>query len=196
MKIRIRSIFVSALLFVACVATIESAKGDVSSEIKETIQRYFDATSARDVPAIQAVLGETFVAIDTIVEQGNKNARVRFIDSSKGNELLPPEGNDDVAGLRVTSLTMEIAPSNSTVASVSFVATKPMPDKALKAVQMWLSMDADTVQKLQEIEPDEYEAERVRMEKLVAERQLHFSFLAMLVLQDGNWKIVSMSFPG
>lgn len=164
---------------------------DAAKEIEKVIADFFNAISNRDASAVRQVLGDRFVGMDVVTEAGNKNARIEFVDTAEDKKLLPPEGNDDMVGLRVSSLNAQFSDSNPTVAIASFLASRPLTEKQLERFRKGL-------ESLKDLPEDRTanEADRVRIiEKIVAERQIQFSMLAMLGRRNGEWKIICMAFP-
>ena len=192
MKTSIISTLTLAALFAAFPNHARAQQTDTATEIEKVIGDFFNAITARDALAVRNVLGKRFVAMDTVTEAGEKNARIEFLDTTNSQKLLPPEGNTDMANLRVSSLKAEFSDSNPTVAIASFVASRPLTRKEVegfrKAIGPKTFTDAG-------VDPADSAVERARIQKWVSEEEIRFSMLAMLGRQDGKWKIVCMSFP-
>lgn len=159
--------------------------------VGEVIEHYFDAVTNRDAPALRKVLGKKFVVMHAITEAGNKNAHVEFVDTADDSKLLPPEGNDDMHGLQVTSMEVQFSDSNSTAAIASFVVSRSLTKSEMVHFQTLLQHLKATSEN--RTEPD---VDQVRIERMLADEQMRYSMLAMLGRQAGEWKIVCMSFPG
>lgn len=166
---------------------------DASKEIEKVIGDYFAAISERDAPAMRKVLAKQLVAMDTVTEAGRKSARIGYLDTANDEQILPPEGNKDMAGFRVSALRAELSDSNPTAAIVSFTISRPLTEKQLEGFRR--AIDSKTFTDAGVKPPKDYEAQRARIQKWVSEKHMQFSLLAMLGLQDGEWKIVCMSFP-
>ena len=192
MKTSIISTLTLAALFAAFPNHGWAQQTDTATEIKKVIGDFFNAITARDALAVRNVLGKRFVAMDTVTEAGKKNARIEFLDTANSQKLLPPEGNTDMANLRVSSLKAEFSDSNPTVAIASFVASRPLTRKELEGFRK--AIDPKTLTDAG-VDPADSAVERARIEKWVSEKEIRFSMLAMLGRQDGKWKIVCMSFP-
>ncbi|MBN9689091.1 MAG: nuclear transport factor 2 family protein [Verrucomicrobia bacterium] len=166
---------------------------DASKEIEKVIGDYFAAISERDTPAMRKVLAKQFVAMDTVTKGGNKSARIGYLDTAADEQILPPEGNKDMAGFRVSALKAEFSDSNPTAAIASFTISRALTEKQLedfrRAIDPKVFTDAGVTV------PKDYEVQRARIQKWVSEKHMQFSLLAMLGQQDGEWKIVCMSFP-
>lgn len=166
---------------------------DANSGIEKVIGDYFTAISERDAPAMRKVLAKHFVAMDMVTKAGRKSARIGYLDPANDQQILPPEGNKDMAGFRVSALRAELSDSNPTAAIVSFTISRPLTEKQLEEFRK--SIDPKTFTDAGITPPKDYEPQRARIQKWVSEKRMQFSLLAMLALQDGEWKIVSMSFP-
>lgn len=192
-----KTTIISTLIIAAVCATFPTlgwAQQTDTVEIEKVIGDFFNAISARDASAVRNVLGKRFVAMDVVTESGKKNSRIEFLDTANSEKILPPEGNTDMANLRVSSLKAEFSDSNPTVAIASFVASRPLTDKQLEWFRSTLAIDPKTLDD-SGVDPAEYEVKRARIKKWVSEKEIQFSMLAMLGRQDGKWKIVCMSFP-
>lgn len=165
------------------------------TEIELAIQHFFDAVSKRDAAAAREVLVDRFVGIDTVTEAGNRNARIEFVDTAHDARLLPPEGNDDMTGLQVSSLNVQFSSSNPCVATASFRASKPLTEEQVAQYKRWLSIDSQSFINDTGLSEEAYRAARERIETMVADGQVHHMFLAMLGRRNGEWKIVCMAFP-
>ena len=192
MKTSIISTLTLAALFAAFPNHARAQQTDTATEIEKVIGDFFNAITARDALAVRNVLGKRFVAMDTVTEAGKKNARIEFLDTTNSQKLLPPEGNTDMANLRVSSLKAEFSDSNPTVAIASFVASRPLTRKELEGFRK--AIDPKTLTDAG-VDPADSAVERARIGKWVSEKEIRFSLLAMLGRQDGKWKIVCMSFP-
>lgn len=126
-----------------------------------------------------------------MTKDGKKNARIEYLDTANNRRILPPEGNDDMAGFRVSSVKAEFSDSNPTAAVASFVITRPLTEKQLESFRRAIDPKRFTGVE----PPKDYEVQRARIQKWVSEKRIQFSLLAMLGRQDGQWKIVCMSFP-
>jgi len=195
MKTSIKSTLILAAFFATSPNLGWAQQADTAKEIEKVIGDFFNAISARDASAVRSVLGKRFVAMDVVTESGKKNSRIEFLDSTNSEKLLPPEGNTDMANLRVSSLKAEFSDSNPTVAIASFVASRPLTQKELEGFRRSLAIDPKTFTDDSGADPAVYEVARARIQKWVSEEQIQFSMLAMLGRQDGKWKIVCMSFP-
>jgi len=195
MKTSIKSTLILAAFFATSPNLGWAQQADTAKEIEKVIGDFFNAISARDASAVRNVLGKRFVAMDVVTESGKKNSRIEFLDSTNSEKLLPPEGNTDMANLRVSSLKAEFSDSNPTVAIASFVASRPLTQKELEGFRRSLAIDPKTFTDDSVADPAVYEVARARIQKWVSEEQIQFSMLAMLGRQDGKWKIVCMSFP-
>jgi hypothetical protein len=195
MKTSITSTLILVAVFLASPILCRAQQTDPTKEIEKVIGDFFSALSARDASAVRNVLGKQFVAMDVVTQAGKKNSRIEFLDTSDDEKVLPPKENNDMAGLRVSSLKAEFSDSNPTVAIASFVASRPLTEKQLEAFTKSLAIDPRTFRDNSAVDPAVYEAQRARIEKWVCEKQIQFSMLAMLGRQNGKWKIVCMSFP-
>lgn len=154
--------------------------------IKKVLQTYFDAMSDRDTDVLPSTVSERFLAMDVITLAGNKEARIQLLDTKQLEKMLPPEGNDDMQGMQVTSLKVLYSNSNPTAAVASFLAERPLSETHLERFKQALSR----------FEPNEAnQAVRDQLQKMITDGKIHLSMLAMLGKQNGQWKIVAMSFP-
>ncbi len=165
-----------------------------AKEIEKVIEDFFNAISARDVSGVRNVLGKRFVAMDVVTESGKKNSRIEVLDTANSEKILPPEGNTDMANLRVSSLKAEFSDSNPTVAISSFVASRPLTETELEGLRSTLAIDPKKLDDLG-VDPAFSTVRRARIKKWVSEKKFQVSMFAMLGRQDGKWKIVCMSFP-
>jgi hypothetical protein len=164
-----------------------------SKEIEKVIGDYFAAISERDTPAMRKVLAKQFVAMDTVTKAGKKSARIGYLDTAADEQILPPEGNKDMAGFSVSALRAELSDSNPTAAIASFTISRPLTEKQLEDFRR--AIDPKTFTDAGVTAPKDFEVQRARIQKWVSEKYMQFSLLAMLGKQDGEWKIVCMSFP-
>lgn len=185
-----------ALLLTVLFATFSnpalSQTTEPAKEIENVIGDYFNAISIRDASALRKVLGKRFVGMDSVTEAGKKNARIAFVDTTNDKEILPPDGNNDMAGFRVSSLRAEFSDSNPTAAIASFIISRPLTEKQLEEFRR--TIDPKTF-KDAGVDLADHKTERARIQKWVSEKSIRFSLLAMLGRQNGQWKIVCMSFP-
>lgn len=186
----LRSLAIAVLL-----ATFPSSAQttDASKEIEKVIGDYFAAISERDASAVRKVLAKQFVGMGAVTESGRKSARLEYLDTANNKQILPPEGNNDMVGFRVSALRAEISESNPTAAIASFTISRPLTERQLEDFRRVI--DPKTLADAGVAPPKDYETQRARIQKWVSEKQMQFSLLAMLGLQDGEWKIVCMSFP-
>ena len=182
-----------AVAFLLSVFPGSAQTTDASKEIEKAIGDYFAAISERDTPAMRKVLAKQFVAMDTVTKAGKKNARIGYLDTAADEQILPPEGNKDMAGFRVSALKAELSDSNPTAAIASFTISRPLTEKQLEDFRR--AIDPKTFTDAGVTAPKDYEVQRARIQKWVSEKHMQFSLLAMLGQQDGEWKIVCMSFP-
>jgi hypothetical protein len=192
MKKSLKPALLLAVLFATFSDPAFAQTTDATKEIEKVIGDYFNAISVRDASALRKVLGTRFVGMDSVTEAGKKNARIEFVDTTNDKEILPPEGNNEMAGFRVSSLRAEFSDSNPTAAIASFMISRPLTGQQLEGFRR--AIDPKTF-KDAGIDLADHEVERARIQKWVSEKHIQFSLLAMLGLQDGNWKIVCMSFP-
>jgi hypothetical protein len=193
MKTLIIRALLLTVLFAAFPISGSAQTADAPKEIEKVIGGYFAAISVRDAAAMRKVLAKEFVGMDTVTEAGKKNARIEILDTANDKKILPPEGNDDLAGFRVSSLRAELSDSNPTAAIASFTISRPLTEKELKNFQE--AIDPKNFKAAGVDLPKDYEVQRTRIQKWVSDRNIQLSLLAMLGRQDGKWKIVCMSFP-
>jgi len=170
-------------VIIAALNIVRAEPFDARKEIETTLSDYLTAMSARDVKGLQAVLDKRFVA----VEAADENAKIHVVDTAKGAELLPPEGNDDweKGRIKLSTIEVKISDTHPSVAMASFTLTLPLSDERVA--------DLSTVLRQAPAEFDE--ARRKAVAKIISDRAIHNSMFAMLARQDGRWKIAAMSFP-
>ncbi len=193
MKTSIIRTLLLAVLFTAFPSPGSAQTAGAAKEIEKVIVDYFAAISARDASALRKVLAKQFVGMDSVTKAGKKSARIEYLDTANDKRILPPKGNDDIVGFRVSSLRAEFSDSNPTAAVASFVITRPLTEKQLEEFRR--AIDPKTFTDAGVEPPKGYEVERARIQKWVSEKHIQYSLLAMLGRQDGQWKIVCMSFP-
>lgn len=175
--ITVATIIMSSL-DIACAQETNATK-----EIEITIQRYFAAMSARDVEGLRATLDKRFV----VVEARQDKARTQVVDSGDARQILPPEGNHDwdKDKFKIASIRVELSDTHPSVATASILVMRPQDDRTVVGMQEMLRVNAAGLD----------EAKRKTLTKWIAARAIDQSMLAMLALQEGNWRIVCMSFP-
>jgi hypothetical protein len=163
---------------IACAQESNAAK-----EIEMTIQRYFTAMSARDVAGLRATLDKRFV----VIEARQDKARTQVVDSGDAQQILPPEGNHDWDSekMKVASIRVDVSNTHPSVATASILVLRPLDDKAVAGMEEALKVNAARLDEVQ----------RKAVTRWIAARAIDQSMLAMLALQEGNWRIVCMSFP-
>jgi hypothetical protein len=156
---------------------------NATKEIELTIQRYFDAMSARDVEGLRATLDKRFV----VVEARQDKARTQVVDSGDARQILPPEGNHDwdKDKLKIASIRVEVSDTHPSVAMASILVERPLDDRAVAGMQETLRVNAAGLD----------EAKRKALTKWITARAIDQSMLAMLARQESNWRLVCLSFP-
>ena len=193
MKTSIIRILLLAVLFTAFPSSALAQATDESKEIGKVIGDYFAAISVRDASALREVLAKQFVGMDTVKKAGMKSARIEYMDTANDERILPPDGNDDMAGFHVSSLRVELSDSNPTAAIASFTISRPLTEEELEGFRR--AIDSKTFKYAGIDPPADFAVERERIQQWVSREQIQFSLFAMLGRQDGKWKIVCMSFP-
>lgn len=176
--------FITVVAIIMASFELASAQDTTAAKaVETTIQRYFTAMSERDAEGLRAVLDKRFVAVETRQDK----ARTRVVDSGDIKQILPPEGNHDwdKDKVKVISIRVDVSETHPSVATASISVARPLDEKTVAGMQEMLRMNG----------PGLDEAKRKALTKWIAARAIDQSILSMLALQEGNWRIVSMSFP-
>jgi hypothetical protein len=172
-----------ATIIMTSVDIARAQETNATKEVEMTIQRYFAAMSARDLEGLRATLDKRFI----VVEARQDKARTHVVDSSEARQILPPEGNHDwdKDKVKIVSIRVEVSDTHPSVATASILVARPLDDKTLAGMEEMLRANAAGLD----------EVKRKALTKWIAARAIDQSMLAMLARQEGNWRIVCMSFP-
>jgi hypothetical protein len=187
-RIIMKTLFDAKLITVATIILTSihivcAQETNATKEIEMTIQRYFAAMSARNVEDLRATLDKRFV----VVEARPDKARTQVVDSGDARQILPPEGNHDwdKDKFKIASIRVEVSDTQPSVATASILVMRPLDDRTVAGMQEMLTVNAAGLD----------EAKRKALIKWITARAIDQSMLAMLARQEGNWRIVCMSFP-
>ena len=174
---------IAAAIFIAALNFCRAQQVEMTAEIEKTLRDYLTAMSSRDVEGLRSVMDKRLA----VIEAGRTNAKVGFLDTSNGKELLPPEGNHDwdKDKIRLASVKVEISATHSSVAMASFTLSFPLTDKRV----------ADLEALLKQTPAAFGDQQRKAAQQMITDRAIHNAMFAMLALENGRWKIVCMSFP-
>ena len=153
----------------------------LNRKIGQAVRRYFEATADRDLDGLQGVLGGRVMAI----EAGTANSTAQILDTTNSKEILPPPQNDDWENIQILDLKAERSATHPSVAMASFTLAFPLDDEAVMLREQILAEDS--------LELDE--SERAKFATQIKLRAIRNSMFAMLSLQNGQWKIVSITVP-
>ncbi len=166
-------------LFAAWVVHCSGAESPGSTEVVRVLREFYQAMGARNLDVLAEVLDTTF----TVVEASQTTAKVHVINTGDKGKLLPPVGNDDWEGLKVSNVEINISSTHPSVATASFNVFHPISADHLKALKDAMSIPATAA-----------DAPRRRdAAKLIENKGRTESECAMLARRNGKWRIISIS---
>lgn len=174
--------YIAAAIILAMACCAEAQDADAGKEIETSLGTYFAGVSARDVGGVRAVLASAFSAVEA-----RESAVIHAVNTANDEEIIPVEGNGDIAGLKFAFIKAEVSKTDPSVAVASFRLILPQTEEQLASIKAALATT-----------PASQWSEKVkrRLQQTLADKAMHFDMFAMLARQDGKWKILCMSFPG
>ncbi len=161
-----------------------SENGDQQSStaaIELVLRRYFQALANRNLAAVRESLGSRVM----ITEAGEDSSKSSVLSTSKDQHLLPPEGNDDWQHVNLGSLEIRISKTHPSVASAQFTIECPLHSDVV----------AQRVAALRDTGLNLDVSDRKRIRSEIRAKAKRSEMFATLALEQGAWRITSLTLP-